>query len=95
MIIVVFFLIFLPVFSALFLGLKVPNPLKKTDSLSDIESLDKQLGLLHPPSKPELITKKSDNTDEAPEVSSSDESETAEKSSPNEVSDANENKEEN
>ena len=63
--------------------------------LSDIESLDKQLGLLHPPSKPEPITKKSDNTDEAPEVNSSDESETAEKSSPNEASDANENKEEN
>ena len=36
MIIVVFFLIFLPVFSALFFGLKVPNPLKKTDSFSDI-----------------------------------------------------------
>ena len=37
-IIVVFFLIFLPVFSALFFGLKVPNPLKNTASLDDIDS---------------------------------------------------------
>ena len=36
--IVVFFLIFLPVFSALFFGLKVPNPLRYTPSLADIES---------------------------------------------------------
>ena len=36
---VVFFLIFLPVFSARFFGLKVPNPLRNTGSFSEMEFL--------------------------------------------------------
>ena len=63
--------------------------------LSDIESLDKQLGLLQTPAKSESSIQKNDNTDKEPEVDSSAKSDTAEEASPNEASDANKNEEEN
>jgi len=63
--------------------------------LSDIESLDKQLGLLETPAKSESSVQKNNNTDQAPEVDSEAKSDTAEEPSPNEAADANENKEEN